>query len=165
MESCCRTAATGERQEVLRCPQCGRRGRSVDIVTLKSLLTPAARATLDPQAGYAFCREPSCPAVYFADGQVYRTQDVAVPVFQKDPSPAVPVCYCFGWTRARIHDEIARMGRSTAADTISAHVRAGRCACELTNPQGSCCLANVLGVVRSAAAARTPALLSREDPR
>jgi hypothetical protein len=153
MENCCRTAGAEERQEASRCPECGRRGRSVDIVTLKSLLTPGARATLKPQTRYAFCREPSCAAVYFADGQVYRTQDVAVPVFQKDPSPAVPVCYCFGWTRARIREESTRLGRSKAAAAISAHVRAGRCACELTNPQGSCCLANVLGVARSAAAA------------
>jgi hypothetical protein len=125
----------------------------VDVITVKSLLTPEARAVLDPRARFAFCREPSCATVYFADGQIYRIQDVAVPVFQKDPSSAVPACYCFGWTRASIREEIMRLGHSTAAEVISAHVRAGRCACELTNPQGSCCLANVLAVARSAAAA------------
>lgn len=153
MESCCTPPRGSGRQAVLPCPQCGHRGRPVDVVTLKSLLTPEARATLDPAAADFFCREPSCPVVYFREGRMYRTRDVTVRVFQKDPSPEVPVCYCFGWTRARIRKEIEGTGRSTAAETISAHVRADRCACELTNPQGSCCLANVLSVVKSAVAA------------
>ncbi len=151
MESCC-TVPTAPRTEARACPQCGRRGKPVGVVTLKSLLVPAARAMLDAKATHYFCQDPSCAVVYFGDGRVYRTQDVTVPVFQKSPSAEVPVCYCFGWTRARMRAEIERTGRSTAAETISAHIQADRCACELTNPQGSCCLANILGVVKAAAA-------------
>lgn len=153
METCCVPPTAPRRTEVQLCPQCERRGKPVDVVTLKSLLTPAARATLETKAAHFFCREASCPVVYFGDGRIYRVQDVAVPVFQKDTSAEVPVCYCFGWTRARVREETERTGRSTAAETISAHIQADRCACELTNPQGSCCLANILSVVKAAAAA------------
>jgi CopZ-like zinc binding protein len=152
MEDCCTLPTAPRRTEALSCPQCGLRGKPVDVITLKSLLTPAARATLGPKATHFFCRDPSCAVVYFAESRVYRTQDVTVPVFQKNPSAEVPVCYCFGWTRARIRAEIERTGRSTAAETISAHVQADRCACEVMNPQGSCCLGNILGVVKTAVA-------------
>src|SRR5690606_3948178 len=82
------------------------------------------------------------------DSSPFRTADVKVPVYQKDPGEDVPVCYCFGWTRRRIRDELAQTGKSTASATIAAHVKAGRCGCEVNNPQGACCLGNVQAVVR-----------------
>jgi hypothetical protein len=39
-------------------------------------------------------------------------------------------------------------GSSTAADRITALVKADRCACEVRNPQGTCCLGNVTAAVR-----------------
>src|SRR5690606_34684642 len=87
--------------------------------------------------------------VYFAaDGAPFRTAAVKVPVYQKDPGDDVPVCCGFGWTRRRIRDELAQTGKSTASATIAAHVKAGRCGCEVNNPQGACCLGNVQAVVR-----------------
>jgi hypothetical protein len=53
------------------------------------------------------------------------------------------VCYCFGFTRQDIWDEIRQTGRSTIAERISAEVKAGNCACEVKNPSGKCCLGNV----------------------
>nr|WP_254658017.1 hypothetical protein [Pleurocapsa sp. PCC 7327] len=70
-----------------------------------------------------------------------------VPVFQKCASSDVPVCYCFDWTKERIEREIRQTGYSSAETSIRHHVKAGRCACEINNPQGSCCLANVRQVV------------------
>ncbi len=60
------------------------------------------------------------------------------------------VCYCFAVTEADLRREIAETGRSTAAAEITEHVRAGRCACEVKNPQGSCCLGNVARAIREA---------------
>nr|WP_308808493.1 hypothetical protein [Insulibacter thermoxylanivorax] len=37
---------------------CGQNGRRVPLVTLKSLLKPAALATLEPDRDYAFCPNP-----------------------------------------------------------------------------------------------------------
>ena len=48
-----------------------------------------------------------------------------------------------------IRREIAAHGRSTASERITALVKADRCACELRNPQGSCCLGNVASATRS----------------
>jgi len=60
----------------------------------------------------------------------------------------IPVCYCFGFTRRDIHDEIAETGRSRIAEQISAEVKAGNCACEVKNPSGKCCLGNVTRVTQ-----------------
>jgi hypothetical protein len=61
----------------------------------------------------------------------------------KEESDPIPICYCFGFTRKDIEDEIAETGCSAVADRISAEVKAGRCACEVKNPSGKCCLGEV----------------------
>ncbi|GGK38982.1 (2Fe-2S)-binding protein [Deinococcus malanensis] len=125
------------------CPACGTSGKTVKLVTLKALLTPVALATLDPDEAYRFCPDATCDVVYFGSKRVYRQADVKVPVFQKNQDFRVPVCYCFGHTRADL-DTATRNGQAdTIPSSIQAHIKAGRCGCELNNPQGSCCLGNV----------------------
>ena len=126
-----------------RCPVTGAAGRSVDTITLKALLRPAALAKLNPHARYFYCPDASCDTVYFAGTQTYERSDLEVPVYAKDADEDVPVCYCFGWTRSRLRSE-----SSTGPAEIRAHVAAGRCGCEVNNPKGSCCLGDVESFVR-----------------
>lgn len=58
----------------------------------------------------------------------------------------VHVCYCFSWTRERLSQAIVTDQQPT--DQIKAHVQAGRCGCEVNNPQGACCFGNVNAFVR-----------------
>ena len=76
---------------------------------------------------------------------------VKVSVFQKDGGMQVPICYCFNWTRARIVGEIQKTGKSDAETAILTQVKAGRCSCDVNNPQGRCCLANVRSFVKDRA--------------
>lgn len=125
----------------MNCPHDRSQGKPVKVLTLKSLLVPQALERLNPPADYQFCSSANCPVVYFsAAGDVFTTDDLKVPVFQKDPGQEVPVCYCFGWTRHRIQaiDE-----SFSIVDSITKHIQAGRCGCEVNNPQGRCCLKNV----------------------
>ena len=124
-----------------RCPVSGAVGRSVPLITLKALLRPHALATIDSAAQYRYCPSPDCDTVYFAEGQTFGRADVEVPTYAKDPGGDVPVCYCFGWTRDRLRADLA--GRGVAPDEIRAHIRAGRCGCDVNNPKGSCCLGDV----------------------
>jgi len=92
-----------------------------------------------------------CEVVYFDTGAavVFRETDLIVPVHAKHPdNDAIPVCYCFGYTEKSIRDEIEQTGASTATGSITAEVKAGRCACEVKNPKGSCCLGDVARVER-----------------
>jgi hypothetical protein len=99
---------------------------------------------------YLFCRTAECPVVYFsADGsQSFIKEQIRVPVYQKEPhNESVLVCYCFYHSPAILRAEFLRTGASRAKEEIAEGIRAGQCACELRNPQGSCCLGNVQAIL------------------
>ena len=138
------------------CPECGERARSVDRITLKALLRPDALMRITVSA-YLFCPTATCNVVYFAPSSIFRRRDVVVPVFQKEPAGERTVCYCFAITESDLRREIDQAETPPAAERISALVKADRCACEVKNPQGTCCLGNVTTLVKSLLAEVAPA--------
>ena len=133
------------------CPECRQPGRLVERITVKALLRPAALGRLSAPE-HRFCPTAECPVVYFGMAEVFDREDVVVPVFQKERAGQRTVCYCFAVTEADLRREIAETGRSTATTVITQHVKAGRCACEVKNPQGRCCLGEVASATREAMA-------------
>jgi hypothetical protein len=125
------------------CPSCDEKGKNVQLITLKSLLRASALKSMKPENFYVFCSNPTCSTVYFSGdhSQTFAESDLKVPVYQKNLSMDVPVCYCFDWTR----ECLLQTGSidQQPADQIKAHIHAGRCGCEVNNPQGACCLGNV----------------------
>lgn len=130
------------------CSSCGEKGKNVQLITLKSLLKPSALENIAPENSYAFCSNSTCPVVYFSGNhsQTFGEHDIKVPVYQKNQSVNVPVCYCFDWTREQLLQTVDT--DQTPVDQIKGHVQAGRCGCEVNNPQGACCLGNVNAFVR-----------------
>ena len=57
------------------------------------------------------------------------------------------VCYCFRHTVGDIRAELRSTGTTTVIDAINAGIQAGKCACDIRNPQGSCCLGSVRALV------------------
>lgn len=102
---------------------------------------------------HRFCSTPLCPVVYFGIEEVLDREEVVVPVFQKEPAGERTVCYCFAVGEGDIRRELVAMGRSSAEERIASLVKAERCACEVKNPQGSCCLGNVATATNAAKAA------------
>lgn len=146
MSNCC--GANGSESSVGRCPQSGSPGRAVDRQTVKALLTEQALARLEP-TDYRFCADARCDVVYFnAAGAIFETDDLRVPVWQKITYGSRMVCYCFGESEATIRAEIEATGRSLAVERVREHIAAGRCACELRNPRGACCLGDVIAAVK-----------------
>jgi hypothetical protein len=152
MTKCCCPSSSNQESEShwqRLCPQDSTKGKPVQLITLKSLLVPVALEQLNPASAYTFCSSPNCPIVYFSEqGQTFTTADLKVPVFQKNVDENVFACYCFGWSRQRIREELNQSGKSNVVDRIMTHVKAKRCGCEVNNPQGSCCLENVRSVVK-----------------
>jgi CopZ-like zinc binding protein len=170
LSNCCAIPAEGKQAGTPQnCPECGRKGRALDPITLGALLRPQALARLE-NATYSFCAAPACPVVYFANeaGSVYHKEDLEVRVGLKEAGDPIPLCYCFGHTRASAWEEIKRTGQSTVVASITAHVKAGRCACEVNNPSGTCCLGEVNravkeGFARFALRAEDPMTVAVED--
>ena len=132
------------------CPSNGKPGKAVPRQTLQSL---ALVDLYDLAASeYWFCDAADCAIVYFdAQGGTITLDQVRVPVWQKQPDDlTVPVCYCRKLTTAMIQEEVNRTGQSSAPAHVIAIIQAERCACDLTNPQGTCCLGNVRYVAREA---------------
>lgn len=131
------------------CPSCGQKGKAVNGQTVKAMLSISlTHVTREP---YLFCRTTGCPVVYFsADGQqLFTTDQVRERIYQKEPDAAdVFVCYCFRHTLGSVRAEVESTGHSTVVDAIDAGIQAGQCACDIRNPQGSCCLGNVRAVVK-----------------
>ena len=146
MEDCCFSGEVDGRTG--RCCDCGALGKPVSTTTLKHMVKPEFLGVVDKQ-GFCFCPTAECAVVYFhADGDRLEKKDVRVRVGSKETQDPVPICYCFGFTRAMARDEIERTGACTIPGRISAEVMARHCACEIRNPQGSCCLGTVHAVVK-----------------
>jgi Zinc binding domain len=144
MSDCCSVKDSPVAPPVAACPVNGARSKRVDLLTVKSLVRQLSLEL--PNTQYYFCEARECDVVYFAfDSQapIFRRGDLLIRVGAKEESDPIPVCYCFGFMRKDIEDEIAETGRSTVADRISTEVTAGRCACEVKNPSGKCCLGEV----------------------
>jgi hypothetical protein len=118
-------------------------------VTIKALLSEHALRRFEP-ASYRFCPAASCDVVYFSEagaGAAFTKEDIRVTVWQKEPPGRRMVCYCFDETEAAIASELRETGQSHAVERVRAHVAAQRCACEVRNPRGACCLGDVIAAV------------------
>jgi hypothetical protein len=159
MQSCC---TPGAAIVPAICPSCGRAGRAVSRVTVGALARLEVDAVLLATKDYRFCETPVCPVVYYSPAGVRLDRtDVRAAVHQKGDGPEVPLCYCFGYTRARL----TREGDAGVA-FVSAEVNARRCACDLKNPSGRCCLGDLRQFLRhrdSKAAAPARSSVRRRD--
>jgi len=155
MSDCCSTQSPAEttlaetaKAGTNTCPECGQPGKSAETKTLKHTVQPWHLERVN-KPGFLFCRSANCEVVYFhPDGDCLRKPDVRVRVGLKETEDPVPICYCFGFTEAMVVEEIRDTGKCTIPLRITAEVKAGNCACEIRNPQGSCCLGNVQAAVK-----------------
>jgi hypothetical protein len=129
------------------CPACGAKTSPVDLATVKALLTPIAMARLVLET-FRFCGAPACTAVYVSDGGlVFDVSDVRVPVWQKLPPGHRMVCYCFGENEGDLRREFETQGRTRAVERVRGHIAERRCACDVRNPRGACCLGDLTAVI------------------
>jgi hypothetical protein len=120
----------------------------VPTLTLKHQVRPEFLAVVEG-GPFNFCRSASCAVVYFnGRGLVLNKADVRQRIGVKETEDPVPVCYCFGFTERMIVEELQATGQCTIPQRITAEVKAGNCACEVRNPQASCCLGRVTAAVK-----------------
>jgi hypothetical protein len=141
MSDCCCPPPVA--QTARTCPACSTRTLAVDLATLKALLIPQALARLE-MVTFRFCPDPICDTVYVSDtGQVFRVNDVRVPVWQKLPPGDRTLCYCFGENERDLQREITERGTTDVLARVRAHIAERRCACDVRNPRGACCLGDL----------------------
>ena len=158
MLDCCALEPAVVTHAIVKCVECGEAGQPVSTITLKQMVRPNFLKVVG-KPGFRFCRSPDCDVVYFhPDGEQLRKGDLRARVGLKETEDPVPLCYCFGFTRAMAVEEIQATGGCAIPARIAAEVRAGNCACEARNPQGSCCLGDVTTAVKTLLGLRLKAI-------
>jgi hypothetical protein len=135
-------------QTINLCPVNGQKGNLVQNQTVKALLKISLRSVRETE--YFFCTAQDCSVVYFTgDGtQTFTVDQLREVVYQKEPrNPIVPVCYCFQHTVGQLQSG-SRQQKQAIVSNIKQGITAGQCACDLRNPQGSCCLGNVNKLIK-----------------
>ena len=70
-------------------------------------------------------------------------------IYQKESSSQdVFICYYFRYKADDIMTA-TQEAQNAIVDNINTGINAGQCACNLRNPQGSCSLGNMLGLIRN----------------
>lgn len=140
------------------CPECGTDARQIPTETVRNMVEPFGNRDVEDDVQYRICTTTGCPVVYFADelDQRFETDAIRVPVNAKleaedDP---YPLCYCFGYEKSHVREEITENGETTVAEWIAERVQAEECACRWKSPLGGCCLANVREAIDEAKTAR-----------
>jgi copper chaperone CopZ/NADH:ubiquinone oxidoreductase subunit 3 (subunit A) len=113
-------------------------------VTLHAVVKDEFQGQIADDADYFFCDAKGCDVVYFTtDGRTITKPQLKVEVGVKETAGERPLCYCFGHSVASIKEELRTKGRSDALEDVRQKMKDPGCACEVTNPSGSCCLGTV----------------------
>ena len=157
MSECRAIPHTGDAQI---CPMNGRPARPVGRKTVESLVKPEVRAALTSQP-YHFCDAADCDTVYVSTlGDHLITKDmVTVRVGIKETDDPIPLCYCFGYDRTDVRDDIRLKADTDVQRIIAQRVKAGECRCKETNPSGGCCLGSVAKAIKHARSLKDLGLL------
>lgn len=129
------------------CPICKEEAKSVLAKTLNSLLKDKTKKKLDSLNGFYICKTSTCKVIYFRSNEVLTQEDLNVSVGFKEGAKKETYCYCFGWTKPKMVEDIKKHGRSTAIEDIKANMDSIGCSCEVKNPSGKCCMSDVKKVV------------------
>lgn len=149
MSDCCNNTKEIKNDTVVKCPSCHNKSKNIKLITLKSMLKPSALETLNAKENHYFCSTKDCDVVYFdSNNKVYHVSDIKVAVHQKDDSPITPICYCFDWTKEKIKAYAEKGLSPNPIEHIRENIKEQRCGCDVNNPQGSCCLANVTSYIK-----------------
>lgn len=149
--SCCSTEHRKKNTDVV-CPKCNRDGILVQPITPKSLIKEAVNHQVRPDLTYKYCKNESCDISYFTEDRshYFTINDLKERPTLKDNGLEVKVCYCFGHTRQSVLSELKATGQSTVLEEIKSKMKDPGCFCEVSNPQGVCCLGNVTAWIKKA---------------
>lgn len=143
---CCNPDEEDEREGV--CPNSGTKGQPVTWRTVAALV----RGPLPPRQEFWLCLDPGCEIVYFGSvGTRIPVRGLHIEPGYKSPGDGL-LCYCFGYRRDRLQQEILATGGTEIPDVIAARTKEGSCACQVRNPTGRCCLPEVRRFVAAIAA-------------
>ena len=125
--------------EVLQiCPDCGNPAITVPESAVMYNLHNAAKISFPKNNKWNICSNSKCNCSYFTKGHKYTISDLIKPLWFKDGSDNVPVCYCSDLSRGEIKEAV-KQGCKTI-DEVQKYTNKNITGyCEQRNPLGKCC--------------------------
>ncbi len=130
------------------CPICKNKAKDVSFVTLSHIIKKDYQKQISLLEGFYFCKTTDCEMVYFKDNELIKKDNLTKEVGLKKWTSVSTVCYCFNWTKEKMEEEINLFGKTNAIDDISNKMATEKCACEINNPSGKCCLKDVKQTIK-----------------
>jgi len=129
------------------CPQCKETGKIVPIKTLATFVKETIKRDSIFLDDFYFCKTGDCKVVYFSKDRLLTQKDINTEVGLKDNIFPSVICYCFGWTKEKISEEIDIYGKTNAIEDIKTKMSKVSCNCIMLNPSGNCCLNDIGKVI------------------
>ena len=120
------------------CPKCGLPAVSVKVEAVKYNVDESLQDLINLKNKWSVCVNPGCDCSYFSRQVKLKTADLVSPLFFKDNSDSVPVCYCSNLTRGEIKDAV-KNGCKSIDDVQNYTGKDVTGMCEERNPLGKCC--------------------------
>lgn len=120
------------------CPECGVPAVGVKVKAVKYNIIDSGKDLVDTNIKWSICTNPKCGCSYFSKRKVFMTTDLIVPLFYKDYSDKVPVCYCSNLTRGEIMKAV-KNGCKHIKDVQKYTKKNITGLCRERNPLGKCC--------------------------
>jgi len=120
------------------CPSCGQPGVRVKEDAVKNNIVNFKRKHKDSRTKWNICINPGCDSSYFSGKVLFTKSDLRKPLFFKDSSDDVPICYCAGLTRGEIKEAV-KNGCKTIKEVQKYTKKNNSGHCETRNPLGKCC--------------------------
>lgn len=120
------------------CPECGLPAIPVNEKAVRYNLIDSLKQTIEGNLKWSICSNPNCDSSYFSKKHLFKTTDLIKPLFFKDNSDDVPICYCSDLTRGEIKNAV-KNGKQTIDEIQDFTQKNITGYCEERNPLGKCC--------------------------
>ncbi len=120
------------------CPQCGSPAIPVNEKAVIFNLIDSIKPLVEMNMNWSICNNPNCSCSYFSKKQIFQLTDLIKPLFFKDFSDDVPICYCSDLTRGEIKNAV-RTGKKTIDEVQEFTQKNITDLCTERNPLGKCC--------------------------
>lgn len=131
------------------CPKCGLPGVKVNKKAVMYNLRRSGGIKNDVKIKWNICINPDCDCSYFSRKKLFSTSDLIKPLFYKDKSDNVPICYCSDLTRGEIKNAVKNRCKTIreVQNFTSKNITGN---CEERNPFGKCCKQVFLRTIKDA---------------
>jgi len=118
------------------CPKCGTPAIPVNREAVENKV--GKELTIPTGEKIAVCPNATCSTVYFSKGISFKTDELNAPIFFKDDSDHVPICYCSNLTKGEIKKAVNN-GCTTVEEVRKYTGKTTTGNCKEKHPLGQCC--------------------------